>query len=132
MEGTQSQLCTRLADGLCRDDSDDFALLDHAAGGEVASVALGADALAALAGQHGADLHLLDRKRVDEVGLLLADFFSGLDDELTRERVEDIVHGGASENPLSEGFHDFVLVLDGCGDKSAERAAVLLVDDHIV
>ena len=42
------------------------------------------------------------------------------------------MHGSPSEYPFSEGFHDFILALDGSGDKSSECAAVLFVDDHVM
>ena len=42
------------------------------------------------------------------------------------------MYGDTSENPLSEGFHNFVLVLDGRSDKSPEGAAVFLGDDDFV
>ena len=59
VECTEGQLCTGLSDGLCGNHSDHLALLDHAAGGQVAAVALCADSLAGLAGEYRADLHLL-------------------------------------------------------------------------
>ena len=62
VECTEGKLGTRLTDGLGCDDSDNLALLDHAAGGKVTSVALCADSLAGLAGKHGTDLDLLDRQ----------------------------------------------------------------------
>ena len=62
VECTEGQLCTGLSDGLCGDDTDHLALLDHAAGGQVTAVALGADTLAGFAGEYRADFHLLDRQ----------------------------------------------------------------------
>ena len=55
MEGTHRQLGTRLADGLGGDDADRLADLDGAVRGQVAAVALAADAVLGLAGEDGAD-----------------------------------------------------------------------------
>ena len=60
VERTHGELRARFADGLRGDDTDRFAALDHAAGGEVAAVAELADAALRFAGQHGADLDALD------------------------------------------------------------------------
>ena len=57
VERTQSQLCARLADRLCGDDSHGLALLHQAVGSEIAAVALGADTLLRLTGEHRADLN---------------------------------------------------------------------------
>ena len=132
MEGTEGKLCTRLSDGLCGDDTDNFTFLHHPGGGEVASVALRADSLAGLTGEHGTDLDLFDRKRVDEIGFLLPDFLTCSEYELSGQWVEYVVHRGTSEYPLSERLDHLVLVLDGGSDKSPERSAVLFVDDHVV
>ena len=65
VEGTHGQLRAGLADGLRGDDADRLAELDHLAGGQVAAVALGADAALGFAGEHGADLELLDADLLD-------------------------------------------------------------------
>ena len=132
MEGSEGKLGTRLTDGLCSDDTDDLSLLYHTAGGEVASVAFCADTLAGFAGEDRTDLDLFDRKTVDEFGSGLPDLFAGLDDKFSGERVDDVVYGSSTENPLSEGLDDLVLVLDRSSNQASESAAVLLVDDHVV
>ena len=60
VEGAHGQLRAGLADGLGGDDADRFAALDHAAGGQVAPVAAGANAVLALASQHRADADAFD------------------------------------------------------------------------
>ena len=65
VERAHRQLRAGLADRLRGDDADRLAELDQLAGGEVAAVALRADAAARRAGQHRADLHLLDAGVLD-------------------------------------------------------------------
>ena len=55
MEGSQRQLRAGFTDRLGGDDADRFSDLDHATGGEVHAVALGADTLRRFARQDGAD-----------------------------------------------------------------------------
>ena len=91
VESTEGKLCTRLTDGLCCDDSDNFTLLDHPAGREVTAVALCANSLAGFASEDGTYLDLLDGEGVNKVGGVLADLFACLDDKLSGERVENVV-----------------------------------------
>src|SRR5699024_10284549 len=58
VEGTHGQLCTRLTDGLSRDDADCLTYLNRLACCHVGAVALCAHAVVAAAGQDGADLDL--------------------------------------------------------------------------
>ncbi len=55
-----------------------------------------------------------------------------MQDEFSGERVEDVVHGGASEDAFAEALDHLILILDGGGDEAAERAAILFGDDHVV
>ncbi len=65
VERAHGELGARLADRLRRDDADRLAHVDRRAAGEIAPVAQPADAVLGLAGEHRADLHLLDAGGVD-------------------------------------------------------------------
>src|SRR5262249_10890569 len=65
VERAHRQLRARLADRLRGDDPDCLAELDQLSGGEVAAVALRADAAPRRAGEHRPDLHLLDAGVLD-------------------------------------------------------------------
>ena len=82
VEGAQRELRARLADALGGQDAHRLAHVHHVHGGQVAAVAHPADAAARLAGQHRADLDLLDPGVVDRVGHLLVDQLAGLDQQL--------------------------------------------------
>src|SRR5204862_674767 len=60
VERTHRQLRAGLADRLRRDDADRFAVVDRRAAGEVAAVALAADAVDEFAGPRRADLLFMD------------------------------------------------------------------------
>src|SRR5712671_1051319 len=73
VEGAHGELRAGLADGLRGDDADRFTDVHLAPAGEVAAVALDADAAPGLAGEHRADLHLLDAGFLDVLDLVLVD-----------------------------------------------------------
>ena len=58
MEGTQCQLGTRLADGLCRHDANGLADVHQLVGGQRPAIALGAHTALGIAGEHGTSLDL--------------------------------------------------------------------------
>src|SRR5208283_3396467 len=95
MEGAHRELSARLADGLGGDDAHRLADLHGAAGGQVAAVALAADAVPGLAGQHRPDGDFLYPGLVDLVGDLLGDLLVRGDDEVPRDRVADGIEGVA-------------------------------------
>ena len=61
MEGSHGKLCTRLANGLCRDNTNSLAHLYRLSGRHVSSVALRAHAVMRFTGKDGTDLNLLRR-----------------------------------------------------------------------
>ena len=132
VERTQSKLRTRLADGLRGDNADDFALLDHAGRSQVAAVALRANTAARLAGQHRTDFHRLQRRLFDGLGNRLGDLLAGLAKHLAGQRVNHVVQGHTAQDAVVEGLYHVVVALDGRSRQSAQRAAVLLVDDHVL
>src|SRR4029077_5719209 len=90
VERAHRQLRAGLADGLGGEDADRLAELDELAGGKVAAVALRADAAAALAREHGPDLHLLDAGFLNRRRAFFVHHLVDVDDRLARERVEDL------------------------------------------
>ena len=73
MEGTHGQLGARFADGLCGDDADRLADANLFLEGQVQAVALGADAVAGVAGENAADLGFVDAVLLQQFGVLLID-----------------------------------------------------------
>ena len=69
VERTHRQLRARLTDRLRGDDADSLADVDRRTASEVAAVALGANAVDRLAGQHRADADFLDLGLGDGFGL---------------------------------------------------------------
>ena len=131
VERAHGELRARLADRLRRDHADRFAHVHRRAAREIAPVALAADAVLGLAGQHRADLHFLDAGRVDPGDVPFLDQFAGRHDHI----VVGVLHvfgGGAAENTGAERSHDLTGVDDGAHANAAGRAAVIGRDDRIL
>ena len=86
VEGAQRQLRARLADRLRGENADRLAEVDHFHRGQVAAVAHPADAALALAGEHRADLDVLDAGVVDRLRDFLVDQLAGLHQQLADRR----------------------------------------------
>ena len=80
VEGAEGQLRTRLTDSLCSNDADGLALLDHLAGGKVATIALGANTMLRLAGEHGTNLDFLNGRLFNLFAYLFGEFLTGTGD----------------------------------------------------
>ena len=81
--------------------------------GKVTSVTFGADSLAGLAGEHRADLDLLDGQGGYLGGDVLCNLLVGREYELSGQRVVYVVYRSTAQDTVVEGFDDLVLVLDG-------------------
>src|SRR5208283_927531 len=68
VERPHRELGAGLADGLGGDDADGFAEFDEPAGGEVAAIAMNADAVLAFAGEHRTDAHAVNAGQLDPFG----------------------------------------------------------------
>ena len=102
VEGPHRQLGARLADRLGGDDADRLADIDRRAAGEIAPVALAADAMLALADQRRADVDRLDADLVDDERGGFVDQRAFLDDDVAGLGVDDVLARGAAEDALAE------------------------------
>src|SRR5205807_1230808 len=77
VEGAHGELGARLADRLRRDDADRLAEIDRRAAGKIAPVALGADAVLGLAGEHRTDADRLYAALLDLLDVAFVDGRAG-------------------------------------------------------
>ncbi len=133
VECAHRQLCSRLADGLCRDDADGFAALDHAASREVAAVAAAADAQFAFAREHGTNANLFHAGDFHLLGFGFVNEFVGVDDDLLDVAgINDVVAREAADKALAQ-FHDFVFALvNGLHQNAVAGSAIFHADDHVL
>ncbi len=131
VEGTHRELRSRLADGLRRDHAGSFAQLDHASGGEVASVTGDANTALRFAGQHGADLDALDARGLDGVRQVLGDLVVHVYDHAAFV-VLDLLERDAADDAVAQRLDDVAGFHDGTYVDAVERAAIVLADDHVL
>ncbi len=131
VEGTKSQLRTRLTDGLRGNDTDRLTFLHHLTRCKVAAVALGANAVFRFAGEHRTDFNLLDTGSLDSLASRLANLLAGSHNQIAVQ-VVNIMYRHTTQDTLREGSHHGIVLLDGARRQTTKRTAVLLVDDHIV
>jgi len=132
VEGTQGELGARLADRLGRHDTHGLADADHLAGGQVASVTLGADPARGFAGEDRADHHRLGAGIADLFGGLFIDEGSGLGDDVARFRIENIFGRDAPDDAVLHRLDHLFTLLDVGHAQSEDGAAVGLGDDDIL
>ena len=132
VEGAHGQLRAGLADRLRRDDADRLAVVDRRAAGEIAAVALAADAVDELAGQCRADLHFLDAGLVDGVDMGLLHQRAALDDHLAGGGITHVIAGRAAEDARAERGHHGAGIDDGAHLDAELGAAVVLRDDAVL
>src|SRR6202022_36405 len=129
VEGTHRQLGTRLADRLGCDDSHRLTNLNQLAGGQVATVASAADALAGLA--HEYRPHLDRDARGDDLPRgVVADGLSGSDQDLAIHR--DVLSGDTAGDLLEQRVVLGAFRRDVAQPDSIPGAAVLLAHDHVL
>ena len=132
VECTESQLSSRLTDSLCSDDTDSLTLLNHAAGCEVASVALHADTMLTLTREHRANLNTLYRRIFNLLCDRLCDFLTCSNNQFACGRMDDIMYRHAAQDALIQRGDGLVTILESGTYQSAQRAAVFFRDNHIV
>ena len=132
VERPHRQLRARLADRLRGDDADRQTELDEASGREVAAVALGAAAAAAGAGEDRTDPDLLDAAFLDVFRLLLVDHLVHVDDQITRQRIEDPLERDAADDAVAKRLDDLTRFHDRACIDAVHGAAVVLVDDDVL
>src|SRR5262245_453367 len=132
VEGPHRELGARLADRLRGDDAHRLAELGQPSGAEVAPVAHDADAALGVAGQSRPDAHPLQAGVLDLLRQLLGDLAVGLDDDLVRQRVADVLGGDAAEDAVAQRLDDVTALDQRRGVDVFHGAAVVLADDDVL
>ena len=114
------------------DDTDYLASLYELVGGEVATVALGADTVFRFAGEYGAYLDSLDTSRGDGSYSYFVDLLTRTYDILASLGVLDVMDGGTTEDALAEGGDDGTILHHVSHLDASQCATILLRDDDIV
>ena len=101
------------------------------AAAQIAAVALGADAVAGLAGDGRTHHDLVDAHLLEELDQLLVDQHAGLDQHLAGGGHDHVLRDHAAEDALAQAL-DHVAAFDDRGDRQAVDGAAIDLRDHEV
>ena len=132
VERPHRQLRSGLADRLRGNDADRFAELHELPGREITSVTLRAHAAPAFAGQHRANLQTLHADLFDGRRDVLVDQLVRLHDLLLRDRINHRLAAHATDDARREIDDFFVAFVNRFDRDAVHRAAIHLVDDHVL
>ena len=132
VECTHRELGSRLADRLCGNDADRLTKSDHESVGEIAAIALAADAPLVFAGQNGSNLELFVTNLVQCGGDFLVDELIGLDDRGVVDGILDGLTTDSSDDAGRQTDNLFVTLVDRADNDTVDRATILGGDDDIL
>ena len=135
VEGTESELSTRLAYTLRGDDTDRFAYSDRRRRRHISAVALGADAVLALTREYRSDLDMRNAAVHDALCGILCDHLVDVDEHLFGLGIDDALRAVSARESVLELFYHLIAVHDGIRVdtfRRAVRTAVLLANNDVL
>ena len=132
VERAHRQLRAGLTDRLGGNDADRFTVVDRGATGQIAAVALAADAVDQLAGQGRTDLHFLDAGLLDGVDMRLFHQRAALDHDLVGHGIAQILAVGTAEDTRRQRRNHRAGIDDGAHLDAELGAAIVLRDDAVL
>src|SRR4029078_12167197 len=131
-ERAHRQLRAGFADRLRRDDADRLTMVDRRDAGQIAAVALAADAVDEFAGQGRTDLHFLDAGLLDGVDMRLFHQRSALYHDLVGRGIAQVLARGTAEDTRRQRGDNRSGVDDGAHLDAELGAAIVLRDDEVL
>ena len=132
VERAHGELRAGLADRLRGDHADRFAHIDRRAAGKIAPIALGADTVDRIAGQHRADAYFLHARHLEPLDLRLFKQCPSLDEKFVARRIAHVFSRGAAEDTALQRGHDLAGIDDSAHLDATRGAAVLIGDDAVL
>ena len=132
MEGAHGQLCAGFADRLSGDHTNRLAHIDQTTTTQIAAIALGAQAKARFAIEHGAHLDFIHTRSFDQIDLVFRKQETRRYDHSACLRVNHIVNHGAAQDAVAQGFDGLAAFNDSAHDLAVLRAAVVLNHHQIL
>src|SRR5690606_22651481 len=129
VERTHGQLGTRLTDRLCSDNADSFTDVHLVTASQVATVALGADAVAGFAADRRTHNHFVDAVQLDELDPLLVDQGTSRNDDVLGAWLEHVAGNDTTQYTLTQRL-DNVAAFDVRGHQQALVGAAVDLGNH--
>ena len=131
VERPHGELRPRLADRLRGDNPDRLAVGHHLSAGQVAPIAQGTHSPLALAGERGADLHLVEARHLHLAGHVLIDFLVGGEDQVL-VGVVDVLQYHPTEDAVGKPVDDLPSLDQRSNRDSVQGLAIRLDDDAVL
>ena len=132
MEGTHSQLGTRLTDRLGSDNTDSFAEVDDMATSQVTPITGSTDATTTLTGKDRTNLDLLYTGIFNLQDQGLINGLVVLDKHFIRNRVNNILKSGTAKDTITQGLDNFTALNQGADVDTVQSAAIVFHNDCVL
>lgn len=132
VERTHRQLCTRLTDGLCRDNADSLTFVDDVATRQVTTVAVRTHTKVGVTGYNGTHFHGVNRVRFQQVTPLFVQQGVAWNQNVCGARLQNVFRGHTTQYAIAQRLFN-ITTLDnrGHGD-TFEGATIVFGDDQIL
>ena len=132
VERTHRQLCTRLTDGLCRDNADSFTFVDDVATRQVTTIAVRTYTKVGVTGYNRANFHRVNRVRFQQITPLFMQQRVARNQNIRRTRLQNVFCGYTTQNAIAQWLFN-ITTLDnrGHGD-TFQRATVVFGNNQIL
>ena len=132
MERTHGQLCTRLTDGLCRNDTNRFAHCNGFAVSQIVAIAFGANAIFGFTVENGTYLQLRDTSVHNLFGVAFVHHFVFGHQQLTSFRMQYILNRITAHQALGKRFDHLVAIANVTNLDALVSTAIVLTDNHFL
>ena len=132
MECTQCQLCTRFTNRLGSNYTDSLTFLNHMVRSQITAVTFRANSLLRFASQYRTDFNTFDRRLLYLLSDIFCNFFTTSNQQFSGLGMYDIMYGYTTKDAFVQGSDNFIVVLKVCTNQSAERTAILFINNNIM
>ena len=132
VERTHRQLCTRLTDGLCRDNADSLTFVDDVATCQVTTVAVRTYTKVGVAGYNGTYFDGVNGVLFQQIAPVLVQQRVAWNQNIRRTRLQNVFSSHTTQNAIAQRLFN-IATLDNRGHGDAfQGAAVIFSDDQVL
>ncbi|VTP62308.1 Uncharacterised protein [Leclercia adecarboxylata] len=102
VERTHRQLCTRLTDGLCRDNADSFTFVDDVATRQVTTIAVRTYTKVGVTGYDGTYFHGVNRVRFQQITPVLVQQCVTWNQNICGTRLQNVFSSHTAQNAIAQ------------------------------
>src|SRR5450830_1908452 len=132
VERTHGQLSTWLTNRLRSDNTDCFTAVDQHAAAQIATVALGAQAVARVASQRSANLDFVDAEAFDFFNRIFIHQRTGFVQRSLGFRIDDVGSSNTAEDTVAQRFNDFTAFNHRLHGRAVGGTAIIFDHDQIL